>query len=258
MDLGVLYCFARSGGTLINRCLGCIPGNLVLSEVNPQSAVLPIENQARDWLSLISPDEYEEFSKQPYGLKIRILWERAQKQNHALIIRDWPTLNFLENAYCGYFCPSGILEQEVYLARHRIPMRRVVVTRRAAAVYESMTRSFDHLRSLDVEVFGAAYLAYAKSVAGFPIFHFEEFCANPFEVFRRLGSELGSYFAETFASDFKDFDRCTGDNRLLSPSRAGKSEVIVRLSENEDSPQWRAAQGEPNCREADSILGYAN
>ena len=45
-EVSVYYCFARSGGTLINRCLGCIPGNLVLSEVNPMGSIATVESQA--------------------------------------------------------------------------------------------------------------------------------------------------------------------------------------------------------------------
>ena len=61
MALAVFYSFARSGGTLVNRCLGAIPGNLVLSEVNPHGAVVPVDVQARDWLGLLRPEESEAF-----------------------------------------------------------------------------------------------------------------------------------------------------------------------------------------------------
>ena len=31
----VMLCFARSGGTVLNRCLGCLPDIVIMSEVNP-------------------------------------------------------------------------------------------------------------------------------------------------------------------------------------------------------------------------------
>ena len=69
-DIAVFYCFARSGGTLINRCLGCIKDNLVLSEVNPHGALLPVETQALDWLKLVSSDQFKNFHDLNYGQKI--------------------------------------------------------------------------------------------------------------------------------------------------------------------------------------------
>jgi hypothetical protein len=42
MKIPVIYAYPRSGGTLVNRCLGSIPGNLILSEVNPLASVVPL------------------------------------------------------------------------------------------------------------------------------------------------------------------------------------------------------------------------
>ena|GEM_PF-4627496 len=33
--LRIIHQLARSGGTLLNRCLGCMPGILMLSEIHP-------------------------------------------------------------------------------------------------------------------------------------------------------------------------------------------------------------------------------
>ena len=55
----LMFCFLRSGGTLLNRCLGCLPNTIVLSEVNPLGggtgaavqATTPFE-QARKWYGI--------------------------------------------------------------------------------------------------------------------------------------------------------------------------------------------------------------
>ena len=255
--MSVFYSFARSGGTLVNRCLGAVKGNLVLSEVNPHGAQVPIEVQARDWLGLVKEEEFAAFGAQGYGAKIRSLADKAAARGQHLIIRDWTTLNFLRGLHFQYSDPSLVLEQEIYLARYGLVPRVAVLVRRAAAVYESIVRTFDHFRDLRVDDFGAAYGAYARAVAGYPIFQFERFCADPRGELRRLCDVLGAAYAESFLADFRSFDRCTGDNQLASPSRAGQSERIVSLPENRGTAAWRAAAADPDCRRADELFGYA-
>ena len=69
-----------------------IPGNLVLSEVNPHGALVPVEVQARDWLGLVGPGEFEILAGKGYGAKIRWLSEAAANQGRHLVVRDWPDL----------------------------------------------------------------------------------------------------------------------------------------------------------------------
>lgn len=255
-EVSVYYCFARSGGTLINRCLGCIPGNLVLSEVNPMGSIVTVESQARDWLGLVPAHEYERFSTMPYGEKILFLAAAAAASGKRLIIRDWPTLNYLGGVHWEYFFPSGVLEQDFYLERYGLLRHSAVISRRSAAVYESLTRSFAHLKDLSVEDFGSAYLGYAQAVASFPVIHFEDFCETPAPEFRRLCEALRCRFADDFVTAFSSFVNCTGDNSLVSTSRGGASHRILPLADNQDSPAWTAAFEDERCREADRLLGY--
>jgi hypothetical protein len=257
MALAVFYSFARSGGTLINRCLGAIPGNLVLSEVNPHGAVVPVEVQARDWVGLLRPEEFDAFSRKGYGEKLRVLAETAGREGRHLVVRDWTTLNFMPRAFFEYHHPSTLLEQDLYLARCGLEFHSAVVVRRAPAVYESIVRTFDHLAHLEVTEFGASYLAYAQAVAGRPVVQFEEFCRQPQRELERLCGWLGIAYSSTFLEGFSTFDRCTGDNRLATASRAGRSRQIEVLPESGNDPAWTRASRDPACRAADEIFGYA-
>lgn len=256
MPLAVFHSFARSGGTLVNRCLGAIAGNLVLSEVNPHGALVPVEVQARDWLGLVGSDEFDVLARDGYGAKIRRLSEAAGREGRHLVVRDWSALNFLDGLF-DYFQPSLLLEQDLYLAHHGLVYPSAVVARRAPAIYESVIRTFGHLRDLAVPAFGACYLAYAQAVAGRPVVRFEEFCREPKGELRKLCEWLGVAYSDSALEDFRDFDRCTGDNRLAVPSRAGRSERIEVLPEDRGSPAWVAASRDPSCRAADEIFGYA-
>jgi hypothetical protein len=257
MALAVFHSFARSGGTLVNRCLGAMAGNLVLSEVNPHGAVVPMEVQARDWLGLVAPGAVEPFSRQAYGSRIRTLEEAARRQGQFLVVRDWTSLNFVPRLFFTYHEPSGLLEQDLYLAHAGLEYRSAVVARRAAAVYESIVRTFAHLRHLSAAEFGAFYLAYATAVAGRPVVRLDELCQEPEREMEKLCGWLGVSYSRSFLGDFSRFERCTGDNLiapLAAPGRSGRIEVVP---DRRDEPAWISASRDPGCREADILFGYA-
>lgn len=259
MKLPVFYAFARSGGTLLNRCMGCIPGNLVLSEINPHASVLSIEQQARDWLHLLTDEQFSDFAQKSYGDKIAYLASVANEQGCHLIVRDWVTANFLKHVVPGKFSiiPSLVLEQKYYLLRYGLDDCSMVITRRAADVYESITRTFKHLQPLTVEEFGFCYLAYAKSVSRYPIFHYEMLCREPEAIVSQICSVLSIHYDAAFLQNFSQFTNCTGDNTLPQPSRGTQLEVIVPLKSNSDSPSYLAASQNENCRKADELFNYA-
>ena len=255
-DIAVFYCFARSGGTLINRCLGCIKDNLVLSEVNPHGALLPVETQALDWLKLVSSDQFKNFHDLNYGQKISFLNKNASALNKHLIIRDWSTLNFLRNVYWEYFSPSMILEQGLYLSNYDLQANCVVVTRQSACVYESIVRCFPDQIHLSVEEFSESYLAYSKAVCNYPVIHFEKFCAEPEVQFQKLCGYLGVKFERSFLTQFHRFNQCTGDNQLSSPSKLRTATEIMVPTKKRNSKTWQVASTNENCRKADELLGY--
>lgn len=256
-ELPVIYAFARSGGTLVNRCLGAIHGNFVLSEVNPHGSVVSLATQARDWLHLITEQQFSTFSQRSYGEQVRYLFDAAQQRNAYLIIRDWTSVNFLNNTVPGgYLLPSQVLEQNIYLRRYGFTPRSVVVTRRAADVYESLTRSFEQFRSLPVEEFGAAYLAYAKQVCHYPIVHYEQICIDPEAKIREICNLLAVNYDPAFLTNFNSFDRCTGDNLLQHPSRGAQLDTIKPIKSNRESAFYIAASLNQACREVDNLFRY--
>jgi hypothetical protein len=258
IKIPIIYSFARSGGTLINRCLGCIPGNIVLSEVNPHASLVPIEVQARDWFKLLPYSDFYEFSKKTYADKIYLLAEAARQQDSHLIIRDWTTINFLDRASDDIYAPSMVLEQELYLEKNGFNIYPIVLARRSADVYESLTRTFKHLRNLSIKEFGNCYLDYVQKVSKYQVFHYEFFCLEPAKEFKRMCDVLGVNYSDTFVTEFSKFTYCTGDNTLPKPSRGGQIGKITVMESNQGSESYIAASLDKNCQQADRLLGYEN
>ena len=247
----VMYSFARSGGTLVNQLLGVHPQCLVLSEVNPASSVKPIPKQALEWLGLLNEKEVNEFSSMPYHQKISLLHERAERENKKLIIRDWVTVNFLQNS-AGVIKASEELEQIFYLKRAGFKTLPLIIARRGEAVYKSIQDNFSQMADLSLKNFAESYLKYAHAVSEFPKIHLEDLRSQPEKTLGEILThfDLASYKNNLLLENFFNFQNCTGNvsNKKVSKSAYAKK---ILPPENQNQPS-----SHPGLIEANKILGY--
>ena len=249
LPLGIVYCFARSGGTLLNQCLGCHPSNAVLSEVNPAGSYLAPLWQAEHWLGLVNDQNRAKLAALPYEGQIARLATLAAASGRRLIVRDWSALNFLAGVMKGVE-PSGVLEQEAYLPRAGLELRRVVLSRRANGIFHSLRARIPQFLRLDHETFGKAYLAYAQSVCHYPVVHLKEFTLDPKPWMRRICAELGAAYEEDFQARFAQYRNCTGNTTLdVAPFSSTRRAIAPVLP-----PEGRPPH--PLFLEADRLLGY--
>lgn len=256
MNIPVIFSFARSGGTLVNQLLGVHPDCLVLSEVNPAASVVPVARQAADWLGLIGAAEVDQFHAFPYAQQVALLNERAKSKGKTLIIRDWVTANYLAGAGDGTVVASAILEQPIYLARAGYSLLPLVVTRNAQNVYQSIRRTFSHLADLPVDVFSAAYLAYARAVSTFPRVSLEALQTSPRETLVQILQklELSTDYIDMQLETFADFCMCTGNNTLAMPSATTHLRQIVPI--RSDALANDVLLNTEAFVEADRLMGY--
>ena len=94
--LRLLHHMARCGGTLISKCLACMDGVLLLSEIHPRGTrwFNPLI-QAQKWFGLFSPEEFASFrrmDRSEFADAIVQIAERARDRH--LVLRDWSHLDF--------------------------------------------------------------------------------------------------------------------------------------------------------------------
>ena len=253
-SVAIYYSFARSGGTLLNKCLGCDANNIVLSEINPAGFCLGIADQANKWFGLISDAELDSFRRLSYVEQIAHLTQICQARGKMLIIRDWTALNFLEGVH-PLWTPSRVLEQEYYFAGHDCKIRAVVFARRSDQVYSSIKSQLPQFHHLGEEDFSKAYRDFACSVAHWPVFRFEEFTEDPRGSLKSIAEHLACGYAENFHQTFFHYEKCTGNNTLSKSQDSNKWEQI-KPSKESRSFQWTNKQARLICLEADQLLGY--
>jgi hypothetical protein len=247
-DVLLMICYARSGGTLLNQCLGSLPDTVVLSEVNPLSggvgalikAETPYE-QALRWYGIAL--KFKDFSG-----SILELMEICKQKGLSLIVRDWSLVNFMPMSRNNYQAPYEFLTLESL--KSKCNMTVFAFVRNATDVFLS--------RSEEINSFSKNYLRYAKAVVNLkvPIFKYEDFCRSPETILKSICALGGIDFSESFRN-FSSFLNVNGDTQTKGKSRGGRHNKIIILPRKKVSAQKAYAIN--NCEEiieANELLGY--
>ena len=107
MAVIVMICYARSGGTVLNKCLGSLPNVVMLSEVSPigggwgkegPDSFTTVKEQAKNWYQIeLSSDDFVE--------NIVELEKFCNDNKLYLVVRDWSFINFMPHEYNNFNPP---------------------------------------------------------------------------------------------------------------------------------------------------------
>ena len=88
---------ARSGGTVICKCLASMDNVVLLSEIHPKGAGMfnPLD-QADRWYGLLNETDALEFRQSPPGFlqAIQRIEQRCRERGLRLVLRDWSHLDY--------------------------------------------------------------------------------------------------------------------------------------------------------------------
>jgi hypothetical protein len=245
----LMICYARSGGTLLNKCLGSLPSTVVLSEVNPlgggwgESMDLSFDSvyeQAKNWYGISL--EAKDFS----GCIVEL--DRYCDDNGLnLIIRDWPYVNFSPHEYNNFKPPYKLLTLECIGGI--IDLKIFLFVRDSIDVWISRGMP-------PVKEFFKNYLCYVKSILrlGVRIFRYEDFCTNPQVSMESLCNYCGIKY-EDITKSYYYFNKVNGDVQVKS--RGEESRKISLLPRKYIPYQIAVALNNSiDMRECNELLGY--
>jgi hypothetical protein len=214
--IAIIYSLARSGGTIFSRCLACIPGNIMLSEVHPRWSYYDPLIQARDWFGLISEREHQEFLSRygyDYLKAIQLLSSRCIERGLHLIIRDWTHVDF----FAGPFPvkPSFRLSQHEVLKSH-FDVRHIALVRHPIDSCLSL-RKLPPYKDITAHDFLSRYQLFANMARQLGFVRYEDFCDNPVPVVASVCKTLGVNYSEDFLGKYKSYTTITGDVYVGDP-----------------------------------------
>lgn len=247
--LRLLHHTARSGGTVIARCLGAMRGVCLLSEIHPAGVERhnPLD-QASEWHGLLSDEDERRLAGVPtsFAQAMDLIVRRARERHRTLVVRDWNHLDFHGVPFAA---PSGrFMLADSLSDRYRLV--RAYTVRHPLDQWLSMHRQ-PVLRALSLEAFLAGSLAFARAAAAAGFHRYEDFVANPASVLRALCGDLEVDYDPAWEQSWQAYDRVTG----AGSGRAGDRISPLPRRDVPAELQTRLAR-DPVYRETLELLGY--
>lgn len=212
MTVIIMIGFARSGGTVLNQCLGCLPNVVILSEVNPLgggSGKTPVsyqtvKEQAKNWYQIeLESDDFIE--------NILELEKICANKGQYLIVRDWTFVNFTSLINNNWNPPNMLLTIETL--ERKCDLIPFAFVRDSIDVW--ISRGTPNAKD-----FFDSYIRYIQAIAGknIPVFKYEDFCINPDKVIREVCEITGLKYSNSY-EQYTKYDRVNGDIQILSRGR---------------------------------------
>ena len=210
-EIALLYSLARTGGTLLARCLGAIPGNALLSEVSPRMAYFDPIRQADEWYGLITPEERAWLKTGKtihYAQAIALIGERCRAQGLKLIVRDWTHIDFLKvdrfTVQPRYEFTQIKVLGELFDIRHRALVRHPLDS------YLSLVKLRGY-RRVDITEYLYGFRRFAERAINTGFVRYEDFCADPKKVLAELCRNLRLNYQDDVVEGFSSYRNVTGD-----------------------------------------------
>jgi protein O-GlcNAc transferase len=202
--LRILQNLARSGGTIISRCLASMDGVALLSEIHPtQRQVFSPTQQAREWYGLDVP-YLEDFVE-----SIRVLEEKFHARGQTLVIRTWNHVDFMP---CQWNRQSPTMRPALCdQLREAFDLRRVAITREPGPMWESLTRFLADWDCCSYEAFLEGHRCFSKMANSVGRIEYETFCQTPHSAMLRMCRLLGLPYDATFIDKWQAYRNITGD-----------------------------------------------
>ena len=243
--ISLIFCYARSGGTLLNKHLIKYDELVVLSEAHPihheKGGIHSIKEQLREW----------------YGIKtksnnyLEIILEAKKwcdENNKYLVIRDWSYIDFAKS-YLNDNSPPNV-STNVKLLEEKFELNKIAFIRDGIDVYLSQGKP--------IKEFSNEYLRYVKYLKKIkiPMFRYEDFIDNSEFV-------ISSIFKELKIDDIKGAvltevvnENVVGDVHF---SRGNRSDKLVKLKRRYASfLKRRRILLNEKLKEANQIMKYSN
>ncbi|MBS3734274.1 MAG: tetratricopeptide repeat protein [Phycisphaerae bacterium] len=252
----LLHNLARSGGTLVSRCLACLPDTVLLSEIHPLGVRMfhPIA-QADQWYGLFTPEELAAMKRRgsiSFPEAIALIADKCTPGGRHLVLRDWSHLDYMGVPFVDR--PSGRMGLAEALAP-RFELRRAALVRHPVDQWLSLRKLTLIHGTLDVAAYLDGCAAFAEQARRVGFVRYEDFTRDPTGTMRRLCDMLDLPYDDGFLDRWCDYTNVTGDTR--STSRGDPMRTIKPLPPREAPPDLLARfRRHPAYERTLALLGY--
>lgn len=218
----IIHNLARSGGTLIAKCLGSMQNTALLSEIHPDSQMALSFNatrQAQDWLGLDKSIDWQQIS---FIESLKIIQTHCQLNNQKLLLRDW--------SHIDYFGVPVTTEPKnipvlLEVLRPYFHILSIQTLRNPLDIWLSMRRlSLVRKANINASDFMNAYLRYVQNTQSDYQLLYEHFLDNPDQELKNTCKALDLSYDSTYKKKWFNYSTITGD---LSNSSSLRNETDI-------------------------------
>ena len=241
----IIHNLARSGGTLISKCLGSMNTVALLSEIHPnaQKAVsFNAVKQAQQWLDF---DPTYPWQTNNFVTAIKAIEQHCSQQQQILLLRDWSHVDYLgvpvtskpdNQASLVNALKNDFHIQNIQLIRN--PVDTWLSTRRLNLIKAAKISSTEFIQ---------AYLNYLNNTSSDFQLLYENFLIDPDNTLKQACCHLKIEYDSLYKNKWHKFKQLTGD---LSNQSSHRSKPTIkprarRSIENQEIKEIEALQNHP-------------
>jgi len=244
--LRLIHHLPRSGGTVMCKCIGSLPGVILLSEINPRavSAMTPLLEpvfQASFWFRLFDEATAAALlaSNAGFAEKIRFIADHAARRGERLVIRDWTYIDFFARPYRAE--PTYRLSLAEALA-DSFEMRQAFTVRHPLDQWLSWVNYAERPADVSLEAFMRHCRNFAELAGRADFIRYEDFVAHRDASMKKFCDLLALPFDPVYATRWRFYRTISGEVwggrrgaqvRKLT-RRACDEALLDRLYANED------------------------
>ena len=208
----ILRNLARSGGTLIGKCVGCMDNITLISEIHPADlkSTKPMM-QAQKWFGLVTTKDMLRWKIRPPNTFqfVSLCDTRSIAKGDTLVLRDWSHLDYIGIPFTTPKFGFALREEleAVYDIRSAVTVRHPIdqfLSLRELSIVQSQL-------TLDGYLLGCKKFAQFASEHGF--YRYEDFTKDPDTVLKGICNDLDISFDPDYANKWQAFTHITGDTQ---------------------------------------------
>jgi tetratricopeptide (TPR) repeat protein len=209
----IIHHMARSGGTVLCKCLGCMNRILLLSEVHPLGMKWfdPLI-QAYEWFDLFTGEEMDVMKRAnlTFQQKVTRIYERSVSQNCQLVLRDWSHLDFTGVPFIKNPSYSLITATELQDRFHVIHLATV---RHPIDQWLSLSKLEVMNNQITIDAFLYGYHRFAEFARNIGFIRYEDFTQNPQSTMQTICEKISLDYDDAFLNNWTNYTTITGDTR---------------------------------------------
>jgi hypothetical protein len=257
-SIAILHHMARSGGTLISKCLGSMEDIALLSEVHPfaTSGQFNPLDQANNWLGIDVLGELAALGKGnevTWLDAIEIIHRCVSTQGRKLVVRDWSHLDFTGVPWVQPTYQTTTAQ----LLGTKFDIHQAYSVRHPIDQWLSLSKLGVIAGKLDVATYLKGYRAFAEVAVDDGFLRYEDFTAAPELGIQQLCEAMRLDYDPGFLSRWSSFTSITGDVSTEGGGRATGSDDITPLTRRRPEPELLAEfERSPDFQPSLALLGY--